>query len=78
MDKARTLTFVEITLRCNGKWEEKNIILVPSWTYQDSKHILQHPKVPKNVMDFNNQAQRLTKPHYLDVDTSYDIFYGVF
>ena len=41
-------------------------ILVPGGRYQDSRHILQNPKIPKNVMGFNNQ--RSTPPYYLDVD----------
>ena len=43
-------------------------ILVPSWRYQDSIHLLQNPKVPKSVIGFNNHAQRSTPPYYLDVD----------
>ena len=35
-------------------------ILVPGWRYQDSRHLLQNLKVSKNVMDFNNHAQRST------------------
>ena len=30
--------------------------------YQDSRHLLQNPKVPKNVMGFSNHAQRCTRP----------------
>ena len=43
-------------------------ILVPGGRYQDSSHLLQNPKVFKNVMGFNNNAQRSTPPFYLDVD----------
>ena len=43
-------------------------ILVPGQRYQDSRHLLQNPKVSKNVMGFNNHAQRSTPPYYLDVD----------
>ena len=43
-------------------------ILVPGQRYQDSRHFIQNPKVPKNVMGFNNHAQRSTPPYYLDVD----------
>ena len=43
-------------------------ILVPGQRYQDSRHLLQNRKVPKNVMGFNNHAQRSTPPYYLDVD----------
>ena len=43
-------------------------ILVPGRRYQDSRHLLQNPKVSKNVMGFNNHAQRSTPPYYLDVD----------
>ena len=42
--------------------------LVPGQRYQDSRHILQNPKVSKNVMGFNNHAQRSTPPYYLEVD----------
>ena len=43
-------------------------ILVPGQRYQDYRHLLQNPKVPKSVMGFNNHAQRSTPPYYLDVD----------
>ena len=39
--------------------------LVPSQRYQDSRHLLQNPKVPKNVMGFNNRAQTFTPLNYL-------------
>ena len=42
--------------------------LVPSRRYQDSRHLLKNPKVPKNVMGFINRPQRSTSPYYLDVD----------
>ena len=42
--------------------------LVHSQRYPDSRHILQNPKVPMDVMGFSNLAQRLTGPNYLDVD----------
>ena len=45
-----------------------NIIMVLSQRYQDSRNLLQYPKVPKNVMGFNNHAQRVTQPNYLDID----------
>ena len=48
-----------------------NHILVPGRRYQDSKHLLQNAKVSKNVMGFNNQAQRYTPPYYLDVDNPF-------
>ena len=44
-------------------------ILVPSQRYQDSRHLLQNPKVPSNVMGFNNCAQRFTGSNYVDVDS---------
>ena len=44
-------------------------ILVPNQRYQDSRTLLQNPKVPKNVMGFNNHAQRSTPPYYLDVES---------
>ena len=86
MDKhiyeARTVTFVETKFRM--KWYLKkhflkstSIILVPSQRYQDSGHLLQHPKVPKNVMDFNNRAQRFTTPYYLDVDNPFYFLGGI-
>ena len=48
-----------------------NIILVPSQRYEDSRHILQNPLVPRNVMGFSNCAQRFTGSNYLDVDSSF-------
>ena len=56
-------------------------ILVPCWRYQDSRHLLQYPKASKNVMRFNNHAQRSTPPYYLDVDNplpQYPIYHTVF
>ena len=49
-------------------------ILVPGRRYQDSRHILQNPKVSKSIMGFNNQAQRSTPPYYLDVDNPFNFF----
>ena len=46
-----------------------NIISVPSQRYQDSRHFLQNPKVPRSVMGFSNRAQRFTGSNYLDVDS---------
>jgi hypothetical protein len=46
-----------------------NIILVPSQRYQDSRHLLQNPKVPRSVIGFSNRAQRFTGSNYLDVDS---------
>ena len=46
-------------------------ILVPGLRYQDSRHLLQNPKVSKSIMGFNNQAQRSTPPYYLDVDNPF-------
>ena len=31
-------------------------------------HLLQNPKVPKNVIGFNNHAERSTPPYHLDID----------
>ena len=47
------------------------IILVPSQRYKDSGHILQNPKIPRNVMGFSNRAQRFTGSNYLDVDSPF-------
>ena len=46
-----------------------NIISVPSQRYQDSRHLLQNPKVPRSVMGFSNCEQRFTGSNYLDVDS---------
>ena len=46
-------------------------ILVPGQRYQDSSHLLQNSKVSKNVMGFNNHAQRSSPPVYLDVDNHF-------
>ena len=46
-------------------------ILLPDQRYQDSRHLLQNPKVPQNIMGFNNHAQRSTPPCYLDVDNPF-------
>ena len=42
-----------------------NIILVPSQRYQDSRHLLQNPKVPRSAMGFSNRAQTLPPLNYL-------------
>ena len=49
--------------------KQHQLILVPSQRYQNSRHTLQNPKVPKNVIGFSNRAQRFTAPNYLDVDS---------
>ena len=41
-------------------------ILDPSQRCQDSRHLLQNPKVLKSIMSFNNHAQSFTGPIYLD------------
>ena len=46
-------------------------IFVPGRRYQDSRHILQDSKVSKNVLGFNNNAQRSTPHYYLDVDNPF-------
>ena len=68
------VTFVEESSGRNGRWKNINkkiinIVLVPSQRYQDSRHLLQNPKVPRTVMGFNNRAQRFTGSNYLDVDS---------
>ena len=47
------------------------MILVPSQKYQDSIHLLQNPKVSRNIMGFNNCAQRFTGSNYLVVDNPF-------
>ena len=44
--------------------KKTNIISVPSQRYQDSRHLLQNPKVPRSVMGFSNRAQRFTGSNY--------------
>ena len=48
--------------------QSTSIFWVPGRRYQDSRHLLLNPKVPKNVIGFNNHAQRSTTPYYLYVD----------
>ena len=48
-----------------------NIILVPSQRYQNSRHLLQYLKVPRNVIGISNRAQRFTGSNYLDVDSPF-------
>ena len=45
-------------------------ILVPGRRFQTS---FTNPKVLKNVMGFNNNAQRSTPPFYLDVDNPFHL-----
>ena len=42
-----------------------NTILIPNQKYQDSRHLLQNPKVPRNVTGFSNSAQTFTPLNYL-------------
>ena len=42
-----------------------NTILVPSQRYQDSRHLLQNPNVPRNVLGFSNRTQTFTPLNYL-------------
>ena len=54
IDEVIYVTFVEESSGWNGRWKNinkksLNIILVPSQRYQDSRHLLQNPKVPRNV-----------------------------
>ena len=44
-------------------------ILVPGRIYQNTRRLLQNTKVSKNIMGFNNHAQRSTQPYYLEEDT---------
>ena len=46
-------------------------ILVPGQRYEDSRHLLQNPKVVKNIVGFNNHAQRSIPPCYLNVDNPF-------
>ena len=48
-----------------------NTILVPGQRYQDSRHLLQNPKVSRNVMGFINRVQRFTGSSYLYVDSPF-------
>ena len=76
-------TFKELLCQMCGKWfkEKKEIakhmqkrhmhILVPSQTYQDSRHLLQNPTYPYYVMSFSIHAQRFTGSKYLDVDSPF-------
>ena len=57
-DMVRPVTFVE---KCQDEMvtekhlkKSTNFFLVSSRRYQDFRHILQNPKVPKNVMGSNN------------------------
>ena len=43
------------------------LIFDPSQRYQDSRNLLQNPKVSKNNIGFNNSVQSFTTPYYLDV-----------
>ena len=52
--------------------KSKNIILVPSQRYQDSRHLLKKPKVARNVMGFSNRTQRFTGSNNLDGDSPLD------
>ena len=47
-------------------------ILVPSQRYQDSWHLLQNPKVPRNVMGFSNCAHTFTPLNYLGWDSPFE------
>ena len=49
------------------KQKKHKHILVPCQIYQDSRHLVQNPKVA-NIMGFINRALWFTGPNYLDVD----------
>ena len=56
------------------KYAKKHKIFFGSnWSYQDPWHILQNPKLPKNIIGFSSHAQKFTGPNYLDVDSA--VFY---
>ena len=68
------VTFVEKSSGWNGRWKNiykkiMNIISVPSQRYQDSRHLLQNPKVPRSIMGFSNHTHRFTGSNYLDLDS---------
>ena len=46
-------------------------ILDPSQRYQDSRHLLQNPKLPRNVRGFSNRAQTFTPLNYLSWDSPF-------
>ena len=51
IDEVIDVTFVEESSGWNSRWKNinkksKNIVLVPSQRYQDSRDFLQNPKVP--------------------------------
>ena len=78
IDEVINVTFVEESSGWNyrGKNIGKksiNMIWVPSQRYQNSRHILKNPKIPRNVMGFSNCAQRYTGPNYLEVDRPLEI-----
>ena len=52
--------------------KHKHILVSNPW-YQDSRHILQNPKVPRNAMGFSNRAQTFTLLNYLIWDSPLDI-----
>jgi hypothetical protein len=45
---------------CKTHDKKHKHILVPSQSYQDSRHLLQNQAVPNYVMGFSNRAQRFT------------------
>ena len=51
-----------------------NIILVPIQRYKDSGHLLQNPKVPRNIMGFLNCALTFTPLNYISVETALLIY----
>ena len=47
-------------------------ILGPSQRYQDTRHLLQNPKVPRIVMGFSNCAQPFNPLNYLCSDSPFN------
>ena len=45
---------------CKTLAKKQKHILVPSQRYQDTRHLLQNPKVPRKVMGFSNREQTFT------------------
>ena len=59
---------MEITKHMQKK---HNHSLALSQRYQDSRHLLQNPTVPKYFMGFSNRAQIFTPLNYLSLDSPF-------
>ena len=53
-DQVSAVTFDEIVLPKKIPKKTTNLLLVPNKRHQDFSHLIQNPKLPKNIIGFYN------------------------